>query len=307
MYTQTNLPCDVTTAANLKTWASYFNTFLTAAGWQQTTDTGQVNWSTFSTLPGSNSQSIYEIWTPNDGLTPFYVKFSYGLAGTNIPQVWITLSTGTDGAGNPNGTVMGIAGVNQNGASGPGTGSTGYECNFSGGAGRFAVMMWRATGLNWPFVIAIERSINSSGSYTSAYVTLFVVHNQEPSAGVAGVQQSMSLAGLGIAPASTSRGTGSGSGLIARTFSPMQNVSGTPISSAWNGTIPFDTCSPCIGYYDYPCTAIGIAWGADFVEGVPFTTTVYGTTHNYLPSKQSSINAPQANIGANGVVAIRID
>src|SRR6266702_3776129 len=171
---QQQLVCDSSTLANYKQWGQAISGFFSTAGWAQSPDTGQVNWSTLAAVPGSGAY-LYDIWQPNDGLTTFYVKVEYGnVTGTNCPSLRLTLCTSTDGAGNPTGYSTGPINTNTSGFTVPST-TTQYECNFSGAAGRIGVMMWR-NGINFcQQAFCIERSVDSSGAYTSAYVTLWTI------------------------------------------------------------------------------------------------------------------------------------
>jgi hypothetical protein len=246
-----------------------------------------------STVPGSGAY-VYEVWQPNDALANFYTKVEYGnITGqTNCPTVRLTLSTATNGAGSAANFVVGPFTTNTTSYTVPSS-SIQYECDFSGAAGRISCILWRNGTNNCQQAFAIERSLNSSGSYTGTYVTLWTAGNS--SSGARAGQQSLHLtAGPGQpSPANSS----SNGGILAR----VHLANG---SSAFNGSMPFDTAAPSIGYFDYPCTAIGVGYGPDFVEGVPFSVTLYGSTRTYMPSK----NGPFANVvsGGTGATALCI-
>ena len=270
------LVCDMSTLANFKSWAQGISAWFATAGWLQGADTGQVNWSTIAAVPASGTY-VYEIWEPNDGLMNFYVKMEYGsVSGFTAPSIRVTLSTATNGAGTATGYVVGPTLLCGTAFSSPGTST--YECDFSGAAGRVGVMLWRNGTASCPQFFGIERSVTAAGAYTGTHVTLAVVGN-----GPNATQQTLLLA-VGAAPASPN-------GLIARLA--KAGVSGT--SGAFNGTIPFDTIAPSIGYLDYPLTMCGIGASADFVEGVPFSVTLYSSTRTYMPSH----NGPFAGVGPN--------
>jgi hypothetical protein len=101
-------PFDQTTDAGFRAWVSSIITQLAAVGLTQTSDTGQINTSTV-TRPGSgNTSAGYTIWQFNDslqGTSPIYFKleFGSGSAAAN-PQMWVTVGTGTNGAGTINAT-----------------------------------------------------------------------------------------------------------------------------------------------------------------------------------------------------------
>jgi hypothetical protein len=251
-------------------------TVINAAGVNAAAQTGVVTKATVA--PGSSAY-FYEIWQPNDGLTVFYVKLEMGnTSGTNSPNARLTVGTTTDGAGTINsGITIGLTSVCPNGFT-PASAVTQYECDFSGAAGRIGVMMWRNSPTNlgqWYF--GIERSVNSVGSYTGTYVTLWTVGGSNR------VSQQTLVFGTGA--------TQSFSNTLGQWVCRVVNANSyTPVSSAFNGSIPFDTCSPAIGYFDYPCTGVGVVFGADLADGVTFTATVYGNVRTYMPGKAAGLN-----------------
>jgi hypothetical protein len=281
---QSFLVCDSSTLANFKQWASAISAFFATAGWSQAADTGQVNWSTIASVPGSGAY-VYEVWQPNDGLTTFYLKVEYGnVSGTNCPSLRLSIGTGTNGSGTLTGFFTAAINCNLASFTAPST-STQYECDFSGAAGRICVMMWRNGTNNCQQLFCVERSLNSSGSYTATYVTLYAIgYNGGGSGGSSGSQQSVYL-GVGAGPASLASSSfpaaGSG-GILARLTGR-----GT-LSAAFNGSIPIDVACPNIGFFDYPGTVIGIGQSADITEGVTFSVTLYGSTRTYMPSKNGA-------------------
>lgn len=94
--------------ADFRAWGSELSGKFAAAGLVQHTDTGQINWSTV-TRPGNNTAGGYEIWRFNDslqGAAPIFLKIEYGTgSSTAYPQIWLTVGTGTNGAGTLNSTV----------------------------------------------------------------------------------------------------------------------------------------------------------------------------------------------------------
>jgi hypothetical protein len=285
------LVCDSSTLANFKQWAQAISGFFTTAGWAQSTDTGQVNWSTIVSVPGSGA-FVYEVWQPNDGLTNFYVKMEYGnVGGTNCPSLRVTISTSTNGAGTATGFVIGLINVNTTTFTPPST-TTQYECDFSGAAGRIAAMMWRNAPNSPQMFFAIERSLNSSGVYTSDYITLWTC-------GISNVntpcmQQSLVF---GVGPAPILPATANNGGWAVR------NPCTRTLSGAFNNQIPMDLCAPVVGAFGNQCTVAGSLTGADCVEGVTFSVTVYGSLRTYMPSKMSSFSCAGAMNSLNGGVA----
>src|ERR1035437_5775905 len=150
----TPLVRDNSTLVNFKSWASAISAFFTTAGWTQSSDTGQVNWSTIASVPGSGAY-VYEIWKPADGLTMFYLKVEYGTGAASsatTPQMRLSIGTTTSGAGVLTGLVTTL-----NVPVGPAVTSTStpFQCYFSGDTGRIGVMMWRD---DQPIFFGVQRS-----------------------------------------------------------------------------------------------------------------------------------------------------
>lgn len=293
MTSQQQLVCDNSTLANFKQWASAISAFFTTAGWTQSADTGQVNWSTIASVPGSGAY-VYEVWKPGDALTVFYLKVEYGnVSGTNCPSLRVTLGTLTNGSGTLAGYVTDAIKVNVNSFTAP-SATTQYECDFSGDASRIGVMMWRNGINNCQQLFAVERSLNASGTYTSSYVTIWTKGYSSNSTAA----QYTIVFGAGVAPALKNSVFGAG-GWTARTG---QVINTAVNAGAFNGSIPFDTPAPYIGYFDYSCTVVGIGAPADFAEGVTFTASLYGSTRTFMPSALGAFGIP-----ASGNTLMRYD
>jgi hypothetical protein len=302
---QSFLVCDSSTLANFKSWGSAISAFFSTATWTQSTDTGQVNWSTISSVPGSNAY-VYEVWQPNDGLTTFFVKIEYGNVGTAAqPSIRLTISTSTNGAGTATGFIIGPINTQNNGLTPNAT--TTYECDFSGAAGRIGAMLWRNGTGNMQQLFAIERSVNSSGAYTSSYVTLWTAGTCSSPGNFS--QRSLLLA-VGAAPSMAANGltlVGGWTARVVRSSSPGVPSNNTN-AAAFNGSIPFDTPAPVVGYFDYACTVVGAACYGDLAEGVTFTVTLYGSTRTYMPGKIGPFQNDITNVNQNNnVTCLRYD
>jgi hypothetical protein len=297
-----NLVCDSSTLANFKAWAQPISSWLSTAGWLQSSDTGQVNWSTIASVPGVNSY-VYEVWEPNDGLTNFYLKVEYGNNNiSNSPAVRLTIGTATNGAGTLTGTVMGpYATQNGSGITPPST-TIQYPCNFSGAAGRLAVMMWRTAPNQAAQAFAVERSVNAAGAYTGTHVTLMTAGAENANVSNMGYQQQTLVFGVGVAPAQSTFNTIVAGGMAVRAFYPNN----TGASGNFNGAVPFDTTAPAVGFYDYPLTSFGWGGTPNYTEGQVFTTTLYGSTRTYIATQTQPLTRCGPN-AAWGTLCMRYD
>lgn len=168
-----------------------------ASGVNETGSTGLVT--IYATVPGSGA-SVYEIWQPGDGLTNFYLKLSYGNSSgsTNSPTIAMGSSTSTNGAGTLTGFYFSLPNAAVQSYTAPST-STPYECDFSGDPGRLSILLWRTAPNYAPQVFAVQRSLNSTGTPTGSYVTLWESGLQLSTLPNAGCQQSLHFT-LGAAP-----------------------------------------------------------------------------------------------------------
>lgn len=89
--------------AELRALGSQINAAIASAGMVQTTDTGQVDWSTINWVTGEQTWG-YEVWRFNDPLqatNPVFVKLVYSQpAGPLALNITAQVGTATDGAGN---------------------------------------------------------------------------------------------------------------------------------------------------------------------------------------------------------------
>src|SRR3954447_6998637 len=81
---------------------------ITGLGWVRTSDTGQIDPTTVL-KPAASTPAGYDIFRFDDALqatAPFFLKIEYGLgSGTNVFGWWVTVGTGTNGAGSLIGNV----------------------------------------------------------------------------------------------------------------------------------------------------------------------------------------------------------
>ena len=131
----------------------------------QTSDTGQINWTSVTKPTLANTVAGYEIFRFNDSLqstSPIYIKIEYGIGNytTTYFGFWITIGTGTNGSGTLTGNKSNrfqLAGNNDSGT------RTSY---FSGDTNRLAFVLWPPnTSTEW-IVFGIERTHDSSGTDT---------------------------------------------------------------------------------------------------------------------------------------------
>lgn len=173
-------PADHTTDAGFRAWGSELSAKLQAAGLVQTADTGQINWTTV-TRPGSvNNAAGYEIYRFDDALqatAPLYIKLEYGTGNVaDRPCIWVSVGTGTNGAGTLTGSVS-----NRNTTSffntpgNDGVSRPSYLCVKDG----FVGLAWKYglstsySDLKFYLFFAVARTVDDSGAETGDGFTIF--------------------------------------------------------------------------------------------------------------------------------------
>lgn len=263
-----------TTDAKFRTWGAACKAGLAAAGFVQTSDTGQIDWTTVTKPVATNTVAGYEIWRFADALQatkPIYFKVSYGSGGVasgNSPSATVQVGTGSNGTGT-------ITGNNVTSAQGY-SGST-APANTTGKVDFCFVSSIGYGLLNFGY------SLNSTGTLGGIPGGIFIIERSKDSSGAA---------------------TGSAVGLTAGTYAS---------SLTWNDrSVNFDTATtfatnrpihcgaPNVSYSlasgaDVPLyrhyigagilyRAIGRLsyYGTDIADGTTFSTTAFGSTaHTY--------------------------
>lgn len=144
---------------------------ITGLGWVRTADTGQIDTATVL-KPAASTPAGYDIFRFDDALqatAPFFLKIEYGLgSGTNVFGWWITIGTGTNGAGVLAGNVsvrFAMQGGSDVGVS--------RSCTFAGAANRLAIVLFENhVSTNSAMGLVIERSHADNGSDTGERVDM---------------------------------------------------------------------------------------------------------------------------------------
>jgi hypothetical protein len=240
-----------------------------------------------STVPASGN-SVYEIWQPGDGLTTYFVRFDYGNNGGSSPQIKIQTASSSNGSGTLSGTVL----TQFVGKTQTNSGSTLFNCLFSGTNASFQCMMWRDATAGFNLLFAIDRSKDASGNDTSAYVTQFALQSTTANA----AQQQSLVFGVG---ASAQIGPCNLSGLNMNNFNaPVFSFvgTGTNVSQSFNGNIKVASVFPFVGYDDFPTLSVAHATPLDFSELATVTCTLLGSTHTYIYSKNQNFTGGIVNM-----------
>ena len=170
--TYTNGP-DNGSDASFRVWGSALDGTFTTFGWVRTADTGQVNWATVLKPTLASTATGYSIFTMSDSLQatyPVFIKIEYGDTPTvGYPGIWITVGTGSDGAGTLTNIIRSRTAIGTAGST-----ATTYPCYASGANNRYCCILWPASSTSNSCIgIAIERTKDSSGVDTGDGIMLF--------------------------------------------------------------------------------------------------------------------------------------
>jgi hypothetical protein len=188
-------PADHTTTTGYRTWGSELNTKFAAVGMVQTSDTGQINWSTI-TLPAANTTNGYEIWRLSG--SALFFKITYGTGNnTNAAEIQIQVGTGSNGSGTLTGTLSTAVGCRTSNGQAITSPTTNYQSYLCATADYF-MLSWKigaasgasTAGFNF---LTVLRTVDSTGAATSVGYFVFAGasgsgfwQNVATAAGVAG-------------------------------------------------------------------------------------------------------------------------
>lgn len=249
------------TAANVQAFAGALFGNFSAGGLVQTSDTGQTANASFPAATGTSQSLGYQVWRMGDTLqstAPVFMKFEIG-SGTalNNPSIWLTIGTGSDGAGAITGIIMARTQITNTGV------SASYPCYFSSSTNRFSFAIGcYSAGTNYFLCITLERSKDSAMADTNlglsfkAFAGNTQYHQYIPFTGT--VRASQSYASLPAGGALGSLADGTTVGMI-------------PI-------YPLSASGPV-----FPGLNLMAYYGADLTQFNPIAATVGGASHTYVP------------------------
>ncbi len=242
----------------------------------------------------------YEVWVSNgplSAISPIYLKIVYGGTSTGVgPGIIFAIGTACNGAGVITGNyidpgIQGYAEYNLT-TNSAGTGATTYECDFSGDADNFRMIMWRTSSAACSALV-IDRGRDLYGSGLATYWTACWSYNLS-GARTEAYQQTIFQAGAG-----NRGGYTNGNGWIIPFFIGSNTTVNTGNS---NGQIPALPIFPVVGFLGNPLLGAVMFKNGDVAEGAFINVVFFGTSHTYLCSKQSNV----AVIDPNGQGALGI-
>lgn len=170
--TTISIPTNTTNDATFRTQGSSISNAIATVGLVQTSDTGQINWTTVTRPAAVFTVAGFEIWRFNDSLqstSPLFLKIEYGTSSaTSFLHLAFTVSTGTDGAGGLTGNVS--QRMQSYSAWNDVSTRTSY---FSGANNRLAFSLWPISPMTGQWMVfGVERTHDSAGVDTGdgAYI-----------------------------------------------------------------------------------------------------------------------------------------
>ena len=161
------------TDANFRIWGSSVDGTFVTCGWVQTSDTGQINWTTVAAPVAINTSKGYSIFRMNDAMQatkPVFLKIEYGSSPAVVanPCMWITIGTGSDGAG----TITGIT-VARSVCYGNTSNGSYYPSYFSGSSSRWCMCLWPTYASYQHIFFSVERTHDDSNTLTNTGLLIF--------------------------------------------------------------------------------------------------------------------------------------
>lgn len=255
----TTLAPDMTSDATFRLWGSGISSKLNSMGVVQTGDTGQINWTTVTRPIATNTSAGYEIWRFADTLqssVPVYIRIEYGsAASTSIPGLWITIGSGSDGAGNLTGRVNVRNQITINTSN-----VIPQTCVFSGDTNRIGVGLFTSAA-STAMAFFIERTKNTDGSNSS----LGIFYSAYSNVGNAFTQfiPGATPVLVGVANSNLQPPVGATSGAFGSdtaVYPALYGHGGTYLNAGMSH----------VGYFN-----------SDQTVDTTFTITMYGTTHTF--------------------------
>jgi hypothetical protein len=272
-----------TLLADFQGWVMFIhNLLVTTGGWVQTADTGQMTTPPAAAPTAANQQLCYAVYRMADALqatAPIFMKITYGSGnfgtGTPVPSFWVTLGTGSNGAGV-------ITGIFYNGASNLNSTVTASSnatslCNSYGSADvdRVHLLMFVRAGADDCMYFSLERTKDATGATNSDGVIMIW--------GRGNCSQIQYLMRVGAIPPQEN-----GLSVIMSNFA----------TSAFSANVGIGLPIPMKGFAMPPGTGIVLVNGSDFVAEANFQMSLYGATRTYQLSNSSNAQA-QVAIGNN--------
>lgn len=264
---------DNNTDVNFRAWINEIHNSLIAFGWLQTSDTGQIN---FSTVTRPTAASIYQgfaVYKMNDSLQStcaVFMRIDFGTCGSaDAPGIKIQVCIGsTNGAGTLTGN---LSSVMVTGSASLPANTSSFNCRTSGDTSSFRMHMWSSSVADLGWTFAIERDRDTSGAATSLGVSFALTYLSGGTGSIAVSSQFLELAG------------GTGSIDVTRWYAMVSSAS----SQSGGGNVGVAPVRTVLGPFRNPMIGVLVYARTDFTAETTTPVTIYGVSHTYLMLRPS--------------------
>jgi len=144
-------------------------------GWVQTSDTGQMDFTTVTAPGAANTKKGYIIVRMDDALQgsfPVYMRIDFGSGNvTNSPGIWLEIGTGSNGSGTITGSVFANGATTHIYTGSNGTGRT-NSSHSSTSTSHVAVTLFLESTATFGTTFSVERGRDSAGAMIGTHVFL---------------------------------------------------------------------------------------------------------------------------------------
>jgi hypothetical protein len=252
------------TDASFRAWINEIHNSLIAFGWVQTSDTGQINFSTVTRPTAVNLYqgfAVYKMGDANQATCAVFMRLDFGTAGsTDLPGIKIKFGIGsTDGAGTLTGNLSTQITTGSSSMSAQGAGN----CRTSGDSSSFRMHFFSTSLSSAGWTLAVERDKDTSGNDTTLGVNIAFQHCV--TGGITVNSQFLENAG----------GTGA---LESRWYAMVS----AQASNSGNGTTGVGPVRCALGPLRNPMKGLLVYARPDFAPETTNPISIYGATHTYL-------------------------
>jgi hypothetical protein len=247
-----------------RAWINEIHNALIAFGWVQTSDTGQINFSTVTSPAAGSTFQGYAVYRMNDSLQstcPVYMRIDFGSASTAAHVSWKVQVTigGTNGAG----TLTGNVSTAQTYAATTAAG-TNDTMRTSGSSSRFSLTWGGTTDTYGAF--GVERDQSTAGADTDLGVNFLSTQSR-------------------TAPRSQFLETAGGTGAVESFWYCLLSAQTSQSGGGNVGVAPI-RCQ--LGPFRNPMKIFALAAAGDFVNGTTNPVVIYGVTRTYVMVKNGT-------------------
>lgn len=304
------LVSDITTDARFRAIAQFVeDTIVTTGGWTVSTETGDTAPASLAHPTAINVKKGFRIYKTADALTQVYMRIDYGSTAATSGNgfgMWITLGTGSDGAGTLSGIFFngGSASAATVGSASSATVGTTGAVNSYGSAdtGRVQLGLFVSSTVANIIALSIERARDSSGTQINDILLACTAGNITNVFGFSPVAACMETSQYCITAGGTQPTPELGLAFVLTRTNPSETF-GNPVGA---GVVQYFK-----GASQPPGVGLAVVNSSDVSAEGSFPMIVYGSsiTYQHLNSLQPAVSttATAATAATHRRVCVRYD